>query len=658
MLVPARSERAGVAHRALDVGAQERDRSGRESGPWAGHCVLIRSASVASIAIDASGRSRRIARRPSPPITSARAPCEAGRDRRSARGCRGGRPARRCGRRPRSRGSGVPSRRLAARDVDVALEQHEQLVADLALPEDRLVRLERALGGRHRDPLEVLRLEPTEQGDAPQPEHRLEVLEGRRRVRHLGLLARGTPCQPADPRVLIIAQLGEGFVSGCVVSARPVLHEPGQRATEPSIADRVECLDRLGANVGVVGADAPPDHATGGRRPEHRHRTERQVLVALDPPRENVAEDRRIASSSAGGALDRARSPSRGRRARGPTPRGQSPGRPCLSAHACTTGATSARWPSIARRAASCASGEPRVSTSMIAAGSLGRADRASAAAAPHDGAGSARPTTSASGVVAGHPVRRGSPSPRLGRLGDGIAEVSRGQLRSAATDRAVPARRAPATHSAVPPGSSSSRTASAPVRGLSATSPPWSERADRRGPRTPGSTSSSAPTSAARASGDVERASRDAAIALVPMFRRAEGLDERGPDIRGGDEVRRAPDRPRAAVRRHPTAGLQQAVDVAPPDRDHDRGEDRPPSPARARTPGRVREIARRSAAGRPRAPSRSGPARRPGTPGPAPGGRRAPRCRTRSTRRSRGRVGPTAGRTRGPRPSRTRTG
>ena len=66
--IPVRSEGTCVAHRAFDVGPQERDRPGRQSHVW----VLSRSASVASIAIAASGRSRRITVRPSPPMTSVR----------------------------------------------------------------------------------------------------------------------------------------------------------------------------------------------------------------------------------------------------------------------------------------------------------------------------------------------------------------------------------------------------------------------------------------------------------------------------------------------------------------------------------------------------------------------------------------------------------
>ena len=78
-IVPASAECSRERHRTLDVRAQESDRSGREvaapSGGLGAHgWALIRSASVASMAMAASGRSRRIARRPSPPMTSVRTP--------------------------------------------------------------------------------------------------------------------------------------------------------------------------------------------------------------------------------------------------------------------------------------------------------------------------------------------------------------------------------------------------------------------------------------------------------------------------------------------------------------------------------------------------------------------------------------------------------
>ena len=81
--VPIRSERPGEPHRALDVGAQEGHRPGRERAPGrvaVGHrvgrycCVPRRSARVASIAIAASGRSSRIDLSPAPPMTSPRTP--------------------------------------------------------------------------------------------------------------------------------------------------------------------------------------------------------------------------------------------------------------------------------------------------------------------------------------------------------------------------------------------------------------------------------------------------------------------------------------------------------------------------------------------------------------------------------------------------------
>ena len=82
-VVPAHAERPGEDHRTLDVGPEERDGAGgqRRTGNGlsalalvGGHCSVIRSARVASIAMAASGRSRRIAFSPWPLITRALAP--------------------------------------------------------------------------------------------------------------------------------------------------------------------------------------------------------------------------------------------------------------------------------------------------------------------------------------------------------------------------------------------------------------------------------------------------------------------------------------------------------------------------------------------------------------------------------------------------------
>ena len=93
--IPARAELTDEPHGALDVCPQERDRAGRQRTARRqhgvpGHWRLIRSASVWSIAIAASGRSRRIDLSPSPPMTSVRTSSSAttvatrGRSRRTA----------------------------------------------------------------------------------------------------------------------------------------------------------------------------------------------------------------------------------------------------------------------------------------------------------------------------------------------------------------------------------------------------------------------------------------------------------------------------------------------------------------------------------------------------------------------------------------------
>ena len=81
----------------------------------------------------------------------------------------------------------------------------------------------------------------------------------------------------------------------------------------------------------------------------------------------------------------------------------------------------------------------------------------------------------------------------------------------------------------------------------------PWSS-APTAAPRTPGSASSSAPDEGriglrGRRACQERRRHRPA----CPWSGACERLDQGGPDVRRGDEVRRAPDRPRAAVRPAP---------------------------------------------------------------------------------------------------------
>ena len=106
------------------------------------HCRLIRSASVWSMAIAASGRSRRIVVRPSPPITSVRTSPSATTEAT-------------LGRSQEHRelaemvallvGPDLPGRTvgLVPFDADETFEDHEQLVADLTLRDDRSCRTRR-----------------------------------------------------------------------------------------------------------------------------------------------------------------------------------------------------------------------------------------------------------------------------------------------------------------------------------------------------------------------------------------------------------------------------------------------------------------------------------------------------------------------------------
>ena len=134
----------------MPVGSGERARTRRPA--LSGHCSVIRSASVASIAMAASGRSRRIAfspcaaRSPAPGLRSARR-------RRSRTGARGGgrrarrrgrrrdsrgpgarfRPARSGSRRHRPRGAGTARRSISPSRRIVAFGSNERSIAPIAI---------------------------------------------------------------------------------------------------------------------------------------------------------------------------------------------------------------------------------------------------------------------------------------------------------------------------------------------------------------------------------------------------------------------------------------------------------------------------------------------------------------------------------------------
>ena len=173
-------------------------------------------------------------------------------------------------------------------DADAALDDDEELVAGLALADERLALIEPALRRHRRDPLEVFGRQLLEQRDAPELEHRRDVAGGAAGVGQVVSARLQAAGHGPDPLVVIIAQSSEhrGRVLDRV--GRRLLDQSGDGPSEPAIADRIERLDGLGAHVRVRRAEASTDDATGRGSPERRHRRESHGLGVPDP----VVEDR------------------------------------------------------------------------------------------------------------------------------------------------------------------------------------------------------------------------------------------------------------------------------------------------------------------------------------------------------------------------------
>ena len=192
--------------------------------------------------------------------------------------------------------------RLDPDDADRALDDDHQLVAEVALADDRLARRIDALDGGQRDPLEVLRVEALEHRHAPEQEHRLEVAEGPARLGHVRPSCDRLPHQAGDPWVVIIEQPVRRPHRD---PARPidiVLEQADERAGQPPVAGRVERLDGLRPGLRVVRAKAAADDAAGLRRPEHDQGAERLVLDAALAAVEHVAQETERASRPGAGA--------------------------------------------------------------------------------------------------------------------------------------------------------------------------------------------------------------------------------------------------------------------------------------------------------------------------------------------------------------------
>ena len=156
------------------------------------------------------------------------------------------------------------------------------------------------LVGDRGDTLQVLRVEPLEQRHAPKLEHPLDLAEARVRAGHRPSVARAPCRQRPDPRVVIMPQGVEHVVVGIGDGPdRIELDEPRDGPPEPPIADRIERLDRLRTDVGIVRSKAAADDPARLRHVEDGERVEREILMAPPTLLQDVARGTRIRSRCA-----------------------------------------------------------------------------------------------------------------------------------------------------------------------------------------------------------------------------------------------------------------------------------------------------------------------------------------------------------------------
>ena len=269
---------------------------------------------------------------------------------------------------------------------------------------------------------------PLEQRHAAEQEHRLEVAEGATRLRHLRPSCRAPRASGARSTDRHHRAAGAHDGIAILRVADLVLEQPDERAGQSSIAGRIERLDRLRPDLGVVRSKAAAEDATGLRRTEDHQRAERLVL---DPAARGCRGRRTGRRASAGPASSR-RAPHR------PGPSEPGGGGPLARAPSIvqpmTVSRTSGPWPRRASRAASWARGEPWSRTSVTPAGVVSNPASAAAAACRTGAASSSRAATIAGAEWARSRERRqrldgGDTDPGRWVAEQGAGGVDRGRV-------------------------------------------------------------------------------------------------------------------------------------------------------------------------------------------------------------------------------------
>ena len=247
------------------------------------YCLLIRSASVASIDIAASGRSRRIDFTASPLMTNPRT-LGLGDHGRGAWPLAQDRQLPDVVARLVVADEPFAAIRIRAHDPDGAGDDHDELLREVALAHEDLARCVGPLHARRGDPLQVLRVETLEQGDAAEEEHRVEVGQRPFRARHVRssvFVVDASPCERSDPRVRIIRHPTQGAVAGTACRAADggfALEQRDEGRGDAPVGDRIERLEGLGPDLDVVRAQAAADDSPRLGRAEGSQRCEGEVL--------------------------------------------------------------------------------------------------------------------------------------------------------------------------------------------------------------------------------------------------------------------------------------------------------------------------------------------------------------------------------------------
>ena len=160
---------------------------------------------------------------------------------------------------------------LAPSDEDAPLEDHEEFVADVALRDEGIARLEPAFRGDGGHPLQILGRETLEERDDPESQHGLERALRGRDVGHIVSVGADPSGQTPDPRVRIIAKRADDrVVEGRRRASARTRRVSRSRAPSRRSPTESRASMACARTSGSAGPEAAPDDAPA--LPERRAR--------------------------------------------------------------------------------------------------------------------------------------------------------------------------------------------------------------------------------------------------------------------------------------------------------------------------------------------------------------------------------------------------